>query len=79
MANWKTLNLEEEYYQELEKFIQTRPEYNSVKEIVKDSVNRRREQLQNQEQKQIIQLLETLLQQTDITKEEVVQTIREKN
>ena len=79
MTKYHTINLDKKYYNALEKFIQDRDDYTNVKQFLKESANQKRTKLENQEKDQLLQALDTILKNTDITRQEITEMIKNKD
>lgn len=75
--NWTSVNLEQKFIENIKQYIKDRPEYSDHKEFIKESVRTHQRQLEQQEQKKLIQLLEQIIQNTDTDKEEIIEIIEE--
>jgi hypothetical protein len=52
MTDYHTVNLEKEYYQDLEKFLEDKPRYPRPKQFIIEAINEKREKIEQQELKE---------------------------
>jgi hypothetical protein len=49
MTDYHTVNLEKEYYEDLEKFLENKPRYPRPKQFILEAINEKREKIEKQE------------------------------
>ena len=76
---YRTVNFDEKWIEDLEQWLQDYPEYTKAKQFIKEAVNEKRKNIENNENQQLIQALDKILRNSEMTKQEIKQIITEEN
>lgn len=75
MPQYRTVNFKEEWMTDLENWLNDYPQYQKPKQFIQEAVNEKRRNIEQQENEQLLQALNQILKQTEITREEVKQIL----